>query len=95
MKREQFIREFADRLGLPEHSAQVFLHAFFDSAKMALRTGDPLRIEGLGNWIPSLHADGTLKSLQFTPATVNHTAVTIQRPSSSIDSMHFIPVDAL
>jgi hypothetical protein len=95
VKREQLIRDLADRLGVPEHSAQVFLHAFFDAAKAALRTGDPLRIEGLGNWIPSLYEDGTLSSIEYVPVANEPAVAPVQGPVSSIDSMHFIPAAAL
>lgn len=95
MKREELVRELARRLTLPEHSAQVFLHAFFDTAKAALRTGDTLRIDGLGAWTPVLHDDGTLRSIEYISAALDTGTAPAQGPASSIDAMHFIPVNAL
>jgi hypothetical protein len=97
VRREQLILELSLRLGVPKHSAQVFLHAFFDSAKAALRTGDPLRLGGIGTWTPTIHADGTLNSIDFVPSagTFAGDDVPASGPHSSIDTIHFIPAEAL
>ena len=80
MNRTDLIQALSNRLRIPEHSAQVFLHAFFDSAKAAIRTGDPLRFEGLGTWTPTLHADGTLASVTFEASGISDAAHVSFRP---------------
>ncbi len=50
MTRDELVLALAWRAGIADHSARVFLHAFFDTAKQALRSGETLDLSGLGQW---------------------------------------------
>ncbi len=99
MTRRELIERMADRLQVPEHSAQVFLHAFFDVSKSMLRSGETVALGALGTWTPEHDPDGVFRSVIYAPS---HAASPVpvgedivSGPASSIDSRHFIPAEAL
>lgn len=63
MTRDELVLALAWRAGIADHSARVFLHAFFDTAKQALRGGEELDLPGLGQW--SVSAD--TRGMTFQP----------------------------
>lgn len=98
MKREDLIRELSRQLDTPEHSCSVFLHAFFDVVKSMLRNGETVHLPHLGIWTPSMEpVSGKLTSVSFTSSSQTSTGEdhAVHGPASSIDSLHFIPADAL
>lgn len=99
MTRRELIEQLAARLQVPDHSAQVFLHAFFDVSKSMLRSGETVMLGSLGTWVPEHDEDGTMLSVQYTPSSQHAHAATgeeiVSGPASSIDARHFIPAAAL
>ncbi len=97
MTREQLIQALADRVDVPAHSAQVFLHACFDIIKSQLRDGESVVLPLLGKWTPIRDSEGALNGVGYAALAdeSGRNGEVLHGPASSIDARHFIPAAAL
>ncbi|MBE0644590.1 MAG: HU family DNA-binding protein [Bacteroidetes bacterium] len=98
MTRDDLIQALADRIDVPSHSAQVFLHACFDIVKSLLREGEEITLPELGRWLPMRSTEGILTGVRYAalvPAGTDSPIEVLHGLASSIDARHFIPVQAL